>query len=199
MHHSANHEVSNGGQRRVHRGRRAGLLTAATVLAAGLLAACGGGSGGDPPGVASLDEGAATTTGNESATGGETTDDPEEAGLAFAKCMREHGIDMPDPEVGELIFEQGKGDFDPESDEYHAAEQECQPLLEAAIGALEVDPEQLAENRERLLEYARCMRDHGIDMPDPVFSGDGSGPMPQNNPKGADDEFQAVSQECRAR
>ena len=98
----------------------------------GLLAACGGGSGGDPPGVASLDEGAATTTGNESATGGETTDDPAEAGLAFAECMREHGIDMPDPEGGELIFEQGKGDFDPESDEYQAAEQECQPLLEAA-------------------------------------------------------------------
>ena len=27
--------------------------------------------------------------------------------------------------------------------------------------------------REELLEFTECMRDHGIDMPDPVFGDDG--------------------------
>ena len=27
--------------------------------------------------------------------------------------------------------------------------------------------------REQMLEFAECMREHGIDMPDPVFGDDG--------------------------
>ena len=38
---------------------------------------------------------------------------------------------------------------------------------------LDDDPERLAEMREQMLEFAQCMRDHGIDMPDPTFDENG--------------------------
>ena len=28
--------------------------------------------------------------------------------------------------------------------------------------------------QEQMLEFAKCMREHGVDFPDPVFSGDGA-------------------------
>jgi len=33
-----------------------------------------------------------------------------------------------------------------------------------------------AKNRKIMLDYARCMREHGVDMPDPTFDGAGTGP-----------------------
>ena len=38
------------------------------------------------------------------------------------------------------------------------------------MGDFEIDPEREAEMREELLAFSECMREHGIDMPDPVFS-----------------------------
>ena len=46
-------------------------------------------------------------------------------------------------------------------------------MLENARGAMEIDPEQEAEMREQMLEFTECMREQGIDMPDPVFGDDG--------------------------
>ena len=39
-----------------------------------------------------------------------------------------------------------------------------------------------------MLDYAQCMRDHGIDMPDPQFSADGTGGRLtiQQEPTGSD-------------
>ena len=61
-----------------------------------VLAACAEPSDGDQ--VASLSGDKATGV-----TGGAAKDakdkDPQQAALDFARCMREHGVDMPDPEV----------------------------------------------------------------------------------------------------
>ena len=43
-----------------------------------------------------------------------------------------------------------------------------------AIGDIEIDPEQQAEMQAQMLEFAECMREHGIDMPDPEFGADGT-------------------------
>ena len=45
--------------------------------------------------------------------------------------------------------------------------------MEDAFGEMEIDPEREAEMREELLEFTECMREHGIDMPDPVFGESG--------------------------
>jgi hypothetical protein len=82
---------------------------------------------------------------------------------------------------------------DPE--DIRAAEEDCQPLLEAAESDEVVDPEQEAERREQMLAYAECMREHGIDMPDPVVDDDGRAQMQMPDTVNRQ-EFQAASAEC---
>ena len=54
--------------------------------------------------------------------------DPAErdAMVAFARCMRQHGIDMPDPTGDGLVVRRDDdGGPDPESEAFKAAEQAC--------------------------------------------------------------------------
>ena len=69
------------------------LAATAVTLLLGLSAACGNGSGDD--GSALPDAAGASSA---SPSGDDEADlDPEDAMLKFAECMREHGVDMPDP------------------------------------------------------------------------------------------------------
>jgi hypothetical protein len=191
--------------------RRGTTAAVSVVLTAGLLAACGGSGGAESPGVASLDEGSATTdasNSDEPETSEASPEDREQALLDYAACMRDHGIDMPDPKIsseeggGILIEQEGGADLNPESDEFQQADEACQPILEDAMGDIEVDPEQQAEMREQLLEFAQCMRDHGIDMDDPVFDENGRVEIKTNGPVGGgsdprdDEDFQAAQEAC---
>lgn len=187
-------------------------LLAATLALVGT--ACGGGGGDDGDGVASLGADATTTTegGSGPGGGGRSGDDSEfqDAMLEFAECMRDQGIDFPDPQVsgdggGVVIMGPADGRDGPPSEaemrEMDAAQEECQPILEEAEGSMErPSPEEEAEMQERALAFAECMREHGIDFPDPEFGeggrmtqrlGDGSGGIDPN-----DDDFQAAQEEC---
>jgi hypothetical protein len=126
--------------------------------------------------------------------------------------MREHGIDMPDPgqSGGDMVFQRTEGDGD--ADEFEAALADCERFLEGVRSAIADDPELQAEMRERMLEFTECMREHGIDMPDPQFSDDGGfsveigGPDDdgQSHDAGGPDEFalrddadfQEAAEEC---
>jgi len=58
-------------------------------------------------------------------------------------------------------------------------------------------PSQEAQNRKVLLDYARCMREHGVDMPDPTFDENGGAQMRLGkglNPESA--KFQAAQKAC---
>ncbi len=185
--------------------KRATRVSTAVVILGMLMTACGDGddttSGGDPDQeVASLGTEPDAPVGSE-VTASSAPADPEEAQLAFAECMREHGVDMPDPGAeGGIAIE-----VTPETeDEMNAAMEDCQPLLENARGAIEPDPEQEAEMREQVLEFTECMREQGIDMPDPVFSDDGGftvqaepgeGGGAESGPR-ADEDFQAAAEQC---
>jgi hypothetical protein len=102
--------------------------------------------------------------------------DPQQAALDFAQCMREHGIDMPDPQAdggGFVTIGPGPGggagggptDAPPGLEQADAA---CRHFLEDAIpeGSAKIDP----ADQDRALKFAQCMREHGVDMPDPDFS-----------------------------
>ena len=173
-------------------------------LAALLLGACGGGDDDDAGDIATLGEGDSATTGDDAT--GDTADgsvegptDPEEAALAFAQCMREHGIDMPDPEFtgdgGVAIGIRGDGSTEEEMQE---AQEACQPLMENAVGNLEPpSAEELQERQDQALAAAQCMREHGYDWPDPEF--DEGGGVGIRLPEGLDPEdpeFQAAQEEC---
>ena len=99
------------------------------------------------------------------------SDDPEvqDAFVRYSRCMREHGIDMPDPGAdGQTRIEID----DP--DAWEEAEEECRPIIEEVVGTFEPpSEEEQARMREQALEFAKCMREHGIDMPDPQFGEDG--------------------------
>jgi hypothetical protein len=166
--------------------RKALLVVLATLLAA-LLAACSGEP--DGSGVATL-RGAAAG----GATDGTTVSDEdfEDALLQYTRCMRKEGIDMPDPEkdggafvIGGSIEVEGGGSSEggeegemvaaapaagaPVSgasmEEFEAADRECSHLLPESAT---LSPEEEAELQDNMLKFARCMREHGVDMPDPA-------------------------------
>jgi hypothetical protein len=169
----------------------AGALAVALLLA---LSACGG--NGDSDGVASLTDttgqspadGDQGSGGNGSGAAGE--EDWEQAQLAYARCMRERGLDFPDPVNGQLRFRADRAD----QQKVAAAQEACRPIL--ANAAPPVDEERQAREREAALAFARCMREHGVDMPDPQ-SQPGGGEL-QLMPKGSEDDpdFEEAKKAC---
>jgi hypothetical protein len=122
-------------------------LTAAVAAGAALGAAgCGGGGGGGAD--------------NASAR----PDDAKQ--LALARCMRKAGIDFPDPKPGpagapaELRIPRS---ISPER--FMKMERDCRRSSGIAIKAPTAAEQ--ARFRDDALKFARCMRAHGIDLPDP--------------------------------
>ena len=108
----------------------------------------------------------------------------EEVLFEFADCMRDNGVDFPDPVVeadgtvtfglrlgrqagsaaGQNLVELAR---DPD---LPAAQEACQPIVEGIAlgpGSQGIDS---TEQQDRLIEFAQCMRDHGVDMGDPDLS-----------------------------
>ena len=173
----------------------AGAVLAALALTLAL-AACGG-EDADAQ-VASL--GGTTTSAEEDDDGSGDADEgnPEEAMLAYARCMREHGIDVPDPQVDE----DGRTEFRlvrPRGNEekFEEAQEACGEHLEDARPR-NLDPEQEQEIREAMLAFAKCMREHGVDMPDPEFGEGGRGTVRMRGNIDPDDpEFREAEEACR--
>jgi hypothetical protein len=93
--------------------------------------------------------------------------------------MRDHGVDMPDPTfndnggVGITVNGQAGGPKVGDAT-FDAAQKACQPIMDRAQqNAPKPTPEQEAQMRDQALAFAQCMRDHGVDVPDPTFDGDG--------------------------
>jgi hypothetical protein len=163
------------------------------ALAAVGLAACGG--GGTNPGVASLSgaHGGSVTT---------TTLGTHDVALLFqkwAQCMRQHGVDMPDPVIdnqgGVSVSITGK----PGEGAMQGAMAACESLRQAAQTAARGGAPVEKPDPTKVLNFAKCMRAHGIaDFPDPssgggleLRGGPGSDLSP-NNPT-----FQAAQTACQ--
>ena len=92
----------------------------------------------------------------------------EEGVLDFAKCMREEGINFPDP-----TFDiDGNPQFDnleiENEEEFERAFENCEDILRNALPEqFDLDPEVEAALVDASLEFSQCMRDQGIDFPDP--------------------------------
>jgi hypothetical protein len=157
------------------------LLPAALVGAALSFAACG--------------------TDDPTAAAGDGPDaKAKQAMLDFAACMRDHGVDMPDPKFdgGPTLVQAGKGTT-PETQ--RKAEEACAKYREK-IKPPKLTEAQQAEFKRAALANARCMRAHGIDMPDPTFSEDGSATVRMRAGRGGikpdDAKFRAAAEACRS-
>jgi hypothetical protein len=98
-----------------------------------------------------------------------------EGALNYAKCMREHGIDMPDPQrVGNGGIKQTMNGKPGSRAKMDAANKDCQKYMKVGGGRAPSAAEQ-AKAKDAMLAYAKCMRGRGVDMPDPKFSAGGGG------------------------
>jgi hypothetical protein len=80
----------------------------------------------------------------------------------FARCMREHGQNVPDPDPNSPNLSLTPPSGGPSS-QWNAAMQACRHLLPGGGAPQAPDPREL----EGLRAYAVCMREHGIEMTDP--------------------------------
>jgi hypothetical protein len=122
------------------------LTAAAAALA---LAACGGGAS-DP----------STASGEDKAF---------EGALKFARCMRAEGLDFPDPERGSngmvrIGPSAGQGP-NPDDPRTRSALKTCERHLVEG-GGQAPDAAQQAKFQDAFLDYARCMRGEGVNIPD---------------------------------
>jgi hypothetical protein len=144
--------------------RRGSIFLFSVVLALALgLAACGGGTS---PGVARV--GSSSTTTTAEAAGSAST-----SGLAYAKCMRSHGVpNFPDPNAsGGFSFGPA---INPLSPAFRSAQAACGKLLSGPPSPGSATHPSAA-GLAHILTISRCMRRHGIsDFPDPTTS------MPSN-------------------
>jgi len=198
--------------------RTASALALAATLGLSL-AACADEAGGDDDAVASIDDSASATDDDGGDDGGSDDDggggggrpDWSEfrvAALEYAQCMRDNGIDIPDPtfdsDGGGRVMIGGEieaGTTGGPSEEFEAADEECRPILEEAAPEMQLTPEEQAEMQDRLVAMAECMRARGHDMPDPqvgeggrVTIGGGPGAPLGGGP--GDDEFTQDMEEC---
>jgi pyruvate/2-oxoglutarate dehydrogenase complex dihydrolipoamide acyltransferase (E2) component len=138
------------------------------VLMIPLAAGCGAAEDGAPD-VAAAGTSSTTTEPAASKTKPKTQKEMDAAILAHARCMRKNGVDVKDPKPGEgerITIQEGGDDT-----KLKAAMKACESLMDDA--GVRPSKEELDKQFDQALKFAKCMREHGIDMPDPVREGDG--------------------------
>jgi hypothetical protein len=145
--------------------RRALLVPLAALALAIGAAACGSSS------TSSSSTSAASGAPSSTAA---PTDAQVKARLGLAKCMRAHGVNVPDSAatgtagagaaVRQLLSEYSTAQI-------QAAIADCHAELVAAFPQLDLSPSEIAERQRQALAFVECLRAHGIDLPDPVGGG----------------------------
>ncbi|GAA2104207.1 hypothetical protein GCM10009780_55400 [Actinomadura alba] len=161
-------------------------LAVAVVLPAVLaLTACGGG-GEEGDGIASAGGGGAK---NAAASPSQSLS-PEDAQLKFAQCMRENGVEMQDPGSDGRVRIQATGKAGDQG-KMQAAMKKCRPYLEAGGKMPNMQDPKV---RDQFVKFAQCMRENGVDMPDP---GPDGGLMIKGNPgEGGRDKLEKAQKAC---
>ncbi|MCQ8193560.1 hypothetical protein [Streptomyces rugosispiralis] len=149
-----------------------------------VLSACGGG-GGDKDVASAGGEKKPSAGASQNASHKEKSpEEMQKARLKYASCMREQGIDMPDPDAdGTNVVMPA----DPKK--FQAALDQCKRFMPNADGrAPEYTPEQKAKD----VKLAKCLRDKGIEAEDPTDDGR------MNIPDGGSKKTQDALKACGA-
>ncbi|WP_051833592.1 hypothetical protein [Streptomyces katrae] len=161
----------------------AAALTGLTLF----VTACTGGVGSDGKDGKKED----STENNASSGGGSGTASGADADKALKtrKCLREHGMDAPDPEPGQdpRGMTLGSGSEDPE-----ALKKAFDACGLQAPGTGQMSQEQ----KDKALKWAKCMRDNGVNIPDPEFNG--SAMSATQIPEGQEKAFEQAQKKCDA-
>ncbi|WP_146058988.1 hypothetical protein [Actinomadura rubteroloni] len=144
-----------------------GRVLVVTVAAALSLTACGG---------------------SDDKAGGGSTPSGNDQFVAFAQCLRQHGMDVPDPKPGQNL-----GNWMSEADRTKLRDTkaltQCQDKLPAGV----LDRLKSPEAQDALLKFARCMRANGVDLPDPKNGQPDFGSVDRDSPR-----FKAAADKCKS-
>lgn len=163
--------------------RSGGLLVLAVAVSLAF-SACG------TPDSSVANVGSTTTTPASSGTGASTSS----SAVALSRCMRSHGIpNYPDPNSSGVTPKQSPQQLGVSDGRFSSAHGACQHLLPNGGNG----PSQAAIRHvtELGLEFARCMRSHGVPLPDP----DSSGRIPDPSSVGVNQgspKFQSANNAC---
>jgi hypothetical protein len=114
-----------------------------------------------------------TACGSSGSPGGASASATQDA-FKFSKCMREQGIaNFPDPQSGangqvRLQFNT-KVRLNPRT--LQAAQRACRRY--SPIDRIKLTPAQKVEREEAVRKFAKCMREHGVNLPTPSSSDGG--------------------------
>lgn len=153
-------------------------LAALTLLLTSACSGAGSGSGsGEKPG----------------ATGVSDEGKKADQALEYRKCLREQGLDVPEPEPGQ----DGRGmaiGGDVSKEKLEKAFKACRGKGGAGMGE-----EMTQADKDKMIKYAQCMRKNGVDMPDPTFEGGGAMAPARPMPQGAEKEkFEKANKACES-
>jgi hypothetical protein len=170
---------AEGRKRATARWRRAGALVVVLVAVAALAAACG--SGGSHPAASSSQNGTSTPLSSS------------QSGVLFASCIRAHGVpDFPDSavSVNDGQVELNVPGYLKSEPQFQSALRACQKDLPGGGSAAKTQHVSIQQE----LNYAHCMRSHGItNFPDPLPSGGFNITGNTNSP-----QFKAADNACRS-
>jgi hypothetical protein len=143
-------------------------FSARALLAAALLATC----------VSACGSASSSSTGAAAGGTAVASSTRYQARLELAKCFRAHGINVPDPTPGGgAAGGGGDGLFrvlrNYTQAQITAARQACSQYFAQAFPNANLTPAQQAQFRQEFVQWAQCMRSHGIDIPDPTTNGAG--------------------------
>jgi hypothetical protein len=121
-----------------------------------------------------------------------TTPSTSEKALAFASCMRAHGVsNFPDPNNSGQFNKIALARLAASNSEFPSAQSACKHLLPSPSAT------QQRQTAAQALQFSRCMRAHGVpNFPDP----DSTGRIPDPATFGIDQgspQFEAANQACR--
>jgi len=132
----------------------------------------------------------------------------QETALKWAQCMRQHGVNVPDPGPnGSISVQRGSdtagkvggvtagGGVDPQSQQFQDAMNACKRYQPTGAQGAGPPSQQMLDNAAK---FAQCMRDHGVPMEDPQVSGGGvrvGGGSNSIDP--SSDQFKQAQQACQ--
>lgn len=152
-------------------------------------------------GVSACGSSSASTTTSSAAASGTSSSVNYRARLNLAKCLRSHGLNVPDPSPNGGVPGGGEALQNIRNQpNFQAAMQACNQYVKQAFPRLNLSPAQRAQFQKDAVKFAQCMRAHHVDIPDPTTQpGGGFGlraaipDSERNSPA-----FQSALQTCRS-
>ncbi|WP_158840208.1 hypothetical protein [Saccharothrix deserti] len=114
----------------------------------------------------------------------------EDRSREFARCMRDNGVDVPDPDPAGGKWG-GLGKVDRTDPDVEKAIEACREFMPGGGDLSKLDPEMM----DRLREFTQCLRDNGVEVSDPDPNGgklSGLGQVDRDSPA-----FQAAMKACQ--